>query len=200
LEIGYRGRPLRWLRLDAAAYYQELKRPIEYLQSRMPLIYENGPTRHQTGVELGLMVRPLSTLGAHVSYSLIRTTRADSGAVLHDYPTHLAQIGGEWSKWGGHLTLDFNYVASTELSLMQADSSGIVNNTLHNSAQTLLNLRLGKDILDGAAEVFVAGTNTLAFFRQRQNLVQFPSASADPIGAVILAGIRVRRAAVGGVP
>jgi len=119
---------------------------------------------------------------------------------LRDYPAHLAQIGGEWSKWGGHFTLDFNYVSSTQLSLMQADASGIVNNTLHNSAQTLLNLRAGKDILDGAAELFVSGTNTLAFFRQRSNLAQFPSATADPIGAVILVGIRIRRAAVGGTP
>jgi outer membrane receptor protein involved in Fe transport len=126
-EIGYRGRPLHWLRLDAAAYYQELKRSIEYLQARMPLIYENGPTRHQAGVELGLMLRPLSTLGGHLSYSVIHTTEASSGTVLHDYPTHLAQIGGEWSKWGGHFTLDFNYVSGTELSLMQSDPSGIVN-------------------------------------------------------------------------
>jgi outer membrane receptor protein involved in Fe transport len=199
-EIGYRGRPLHWLRLDAAVYYQELKRSIEYLQARMPLIYENGPTRHQRGVELGIMVRPLSTLGGHLSYSLIRTTQADSGAILRDYPTHLAQVGGEWGKWGGHFTLDFNYVSSTQLSLMQADPSGIVSNTLHNSAQTLLNLRAGKDILDGAAELFVSGTNTLAFFRQRQNLVQFPSTTADPIGAVILVGIRVRRATVGATP
>ena len=200
VELGYRGRPLRWLRLDAAAYYQELKRSIEYLQARMPLIYENGPTRHQTGVELGLMVRPLSTLGGHLSYSLIRATDAGTGTVLHDYPRHLAQVGGELSQWGGHFTLDFNYVSSTELSLMQSDASGIVNNTLHNSAQTLLNLRVGKDILDGAAELFVSGTNTLAFFRQRSNLAQFPSATADPIGAVILVGLRIRRAAVGGTP
>ncbi len=198
-EVGYRGRPLRWLRLDVAAYYQELKHSIEYLQARLPLIYENGPTRHQTGVELGLMVRPLSTLGAHASYSIIRTTEAGSSTVLHDYPTHLAQIGGEWSKWGGHFTLDFNYVSSAEVTLMQADSSSIVGNTLYKPAQTLLNLRVGKDILDGAAEIFMSGTNTLAFFRQRQDLIQFPSAGADPIGAVILAGIRVRRAA-GGTP
>ena len=200
IELGYRGRPLRWLRTDASAYYQELKRSIEYLQARLPLIYENGPTRHQTGVELGLMVRPMSTLGGHLSYSLVRTTEAGSGTVLHDYPRHLAQIGGELSKWGGHFTLDFNYISSTELSLMQADASGIVNNTLHNSAQTLLNLRAGKDILDGAAELFVSGTNTLAFFRQRSSLAQFPSATADPIGAVILVGIRIRRAAGAGAP
>ena len=200
IEIGYRGRPLHWLRLDAAAYYQKLKNSIEYLQARMPLIYENGPTRLQKGVELGLTVRPLSTLGGHLSYSFIRTNQAGRDIVLRDYPAHLAQIGGEWSKWGGHFTLDFNYVSSTQLSLMQADASGIVNNTLHNSAQTLLNLRAGKDILDGAAELFVSGTNTLAFFRQRQSLVQFPSATADPIGAVILVGIRVRRATLGGTP
>jgi hypothetical protein len=110
------------------------------------------------------------------------------------------QIGGEISKWGSHVTLDFNYVSSTAFSLMQSDPSGIVNNSVRNSAQTLLNLRVGKDILDGAAEVFVSGTNTLAFFRERSSLIQFPSATADPIGAVILAGIRLRGAAVGGVP
>jgi iron complex outermembrane receptor protein len=200
LELGYRGRPLRWLRMDAAAYYQELKRSIQFIQAGMPLIYENGPTRKQAGVELGLMVRPLTILGGHLSYSASRTTEAGSGQVLHDYPTHLVQIGGEISKWGSHVTLDFNYVSSTAFSLMQSDPSGIVNNSVRNSAQTLLNLRIGKDILDGAAEIFVSGTNMLAFFRERNSLLQFPSATADPIGAVILAGIRLRGAAVGGVP
>ena len=82
---------------------------------------------------------------------------------------------------------------------MQSDPSGIVKTTLYNSPQALLNLRVGKDILSGAAELFVSGTNTLAFFRQRANLVQFPSATADPIGAVILAGIQIRRG-LGGAP
>jgi hypothetical protein len=146
------------------------------------------------------MVRPLTIMGGHLSYSATRTTEAGSGHVLHDYPTHLVQVGGEISKWGSHLTVNFNYVSSTEFSLMQADPSGIVNNTVRNSAQTLLNLRVGKDILDGAAEIFVSGTNTLAFFRERSGLVQFPSATAAPIGAVILAGIRLRGAAVGWGP
>jgi len=110
------------------------------------------------------------------------------------------QVGGDVSKGGLHFTADFNYVSSTAFSLMQADPSGIVHNSVHNSAQMLLNLRLGKDILDGAAEIFASGTNTLAFFRERADLVQFPSATADPIGAVILLGIRVRGAVVGGTP
>jgi len=200
LELGYRGRPLRWLRVDAAAYYQELKRSIEFLQAGMPLVYENGPTRKQAGVELGLMFRPLTIMGGHLSYSASRSTEDGSGQVLHDYPTHLVQIGGDIGKGGFHFTADFNYVSSTAFSLMQADPSGIVHNSVHNSAQTLLNLRLGKDILDGAAEIFASGTNTLAFFRGRADLVQFPSATADPIGAVILLGIRVRGAVVGGTP
>jgi len=200
LELGYRGRPLRWLRVDAAAYYQELKRSIEFLQAGMPLVYENGPTRKQAGVEFGLMFRPLTIMGGHLSYSASRSTEAGSGDILHDYPTHLVQVGGDVSKGGLHFTADFNYVSSTAFSLMQADPSGIVHNSVHNSAQMLLNLRLGKDILDGAAEIFASGTNTLAFFRERADLVQFPSATADPIGAVILLGIRVRGAVVGGTP
>jgi len=200
LELGYRGRPLRWLRVDVAAYYQELKRSIEFLQAGMPLVYENGPTRKQAGVEFGLMFRPLTIMGGHLSYSASRSTEAGSGDILHDYPTHLVQVGGDVSKGGLHFTADFNYVSSTAFSLMQADPSGIVHNSVHNSAQMLLNLRLGKDILDGAAEIFASGTNTLAFFRERADLVQFPSATADPIGAVILLGIRVRGAVVGGTP
>jgi outer membrane receptor protein involved in Fe transport len=197
-ELGYRGRPWRWLRVDAAVYYQDLKRSIQFLQARMPLIYENGPTRRQAGVELGVMFRPLTTLGGHVSYSATHTTEAGTGQVLHDYPTHLLQVGGEVSKWGGHLTADFNYISGTEFSLMQAEQSGIISNSVRTSAQGILNLRLGKDILDGAAEIFVSGSNTLAFFRARADLIQFPSATADPIGAVILLGLRLHGAAIGG--
>ena len=200
LEVGYRGRPWRWLRVDAAVYYQELKRSIEFLQAGLPLIYENGPPRRQAGFELGLMFRPLTIMGGHFSYSASRSTEVGTGAVLRDYPTHLLQVGGDVGKWGAHLTVDFNYISGTAFSLMQADASGILNNQVRNSALMLLNLRLGKDILDGAAEIFAAGTNLLAFFRERSDLVQFPSATADPIGAVILLGIRVRGAAVGGGP
>lgn len=197
-EVGYRGRPWRWLRVDVAAYYQELKRTIQFLQAGMPLIYENGPARRQAGIELGVMFRPLTILGGHLSYSATRTTEVGTGRALRDFPTHLVQVGGEIAKWGGHLTVDFNYVSSTRFSLMQAMQAGIVDNPVRTSGQALLNIRLGKDILDGAAEIFASGTNTLAFFRERADLVQFPSASADPIGAVLLMGLRVRGAAVGG--
>jgi outer membrane receptor protein involved in Fe transport len=199
-ELGYRGKPRPWVRVDAAAYYQQLKRPIQFLKARIPLMFENGPNTHQMGIELGLKVRPHRVLSGHLSYGLTRTINTDASHSLHDYPTHLVQIGGELNKWGGHLTVDFSYVSNTHLALMQSDPSGIVKNHLYTSAQTLLNLRVGKDIFDGAAEVFASGTNTLAFFRERSSLVQFPSASADPIGAVILAGIRVRRASMGGTP
>jgi outer membrane receptor protein involved in Fe transport len=199
-ELGYRGRPWRWLRADVAIYYQNLRRSIQFLQARMPLVYENGPTRNQAGVEVGVMLRPLTILGAHLSYSATRTTEAGTGHVLHDFPTHLVQVGGEIAKWGGHLTVDLNYISSTQFSLMQAESNGIFDNQVRTSAQALLNLRIGKDILDGAAEIFASGTNMLAFFRERADLVQFPSATADPIGAIVLLGIRVRGAAVGGGP
>jgi len=188
------------VRVDAAVYYQQLKQPIQFLQARIPLMYENGPGTKQMGIELGLKVRPHRILSGHLSYAFTRTSNTDTSNDLHDYPTHLGQIGGELNKWGSHFTLDFSYVSNTHLALMQSDPSGIVKNNLYTSAQTLLNLRVGKDIFEGAAEVFVSGTNTLAFFRERPSLVQFPSASADPIGAILLAGIRVRRASLGGMP
>ena len=89
LELGYRGRPVHWLRLDLTGYYQHLNNLIAFQQAQLPVSYENSPSRTHAGFELGARFRPTTGLSAHAAYSLTRTKDTSPLQSTGDFPTHI---------------------------------------------------------------------------------------------------------------
>lgn len=190
LELGYRGRPVRWLRADLTAYLEQLRNPIGFERTQLPFAYENGSSHTQTGLELGLKARPSTVLGTHLSYAFTQRLSGPDGQA-RVFPTHLLQLGGDVSKRGYRLNLDFSYASTIQTRLLVPTVSGPTAVSGTSANQLLLNARVGKQLLHGSAELFVLGSNLLATVRSRGALVQYPYSAADPIGMVLLVGIAV---------
>jgi hypothetical protein len=196
-EMGYRGRPMRWLRVDLTGYLQQLKNQIGIEREEIPFVYENGEARTHAGVELGLKIRPTASASGRVAYALTRPWNASSDQV-HDFPTHLLQMGGDLRFGDFRFNLDFSYASAISSRLPMLTTSGPVALGGTSSSQLLLNARLARQLLHGNAELFVCGTNLLAPMRSREALTQYPYSAADPIGLVVLTGIALHDSAPGG--
>jgi outer membrane receptor protein involved in Fe transport len=196
-EMGYRGRPMRWLRVDVTGYLQQLKNPIGIEREEVPFVYENGQGRTHAGIELGLKIRPASVVSGRLAYALTRPW-GDASNQVHDFPTHLLQMGGDVRFGDFRFNLDFSYASVIDARLLMLSTGGptVLSNT--SNSQFLLNARLARQLLHGNAELFVCGTNLLAPMRSRDALVQYPYSAADPIGLVVLTGIAVHDTGPGG--
>jgi outer membrane receptor protein involved in Fe transport len=191
-EVGYRGRPIRWLRLDGTGYGQQLLNPVRIMRQQFPLAYENAAPQWQYGVEIGIKVQPVAAIGVHGAYGITRTRSTDTDRPTGDFPTHLAQVGIDANVRKTRFNVDFSYASSIDPLLMQITSVGPIFTRSTSTSQLLLNVRIGKRILDDHVEIFAQGTNLLAPLRSRADLVQYPLGSASPIGLLVLAGVQVR--------
>jgi outer membrane receptor protein involved in Fe transport len=191
-ELGYRGRPIRWLRLDGTIYGQELLDPVRIMRQQVPLAYENAGRQWQSGAEIGIKLQPLATVGVHSAYAFTRTWSTDTDRSTGDFPSHLAQIGIDANIRKARFNIDFAYASTIAPLLMQTTSVGPFFSRPTSNSQLLLNARIGRRILDDHVEIFAQGTNLLAPLRARADLVQYPVGGASPIGFVVLAGVQVR--------
>jgi outer membrane receptor protein involved in Fe transport len=196
-EMGYRGRPLRWLRVDLTGYLQQLKNQIGIEREEVPFVYENGEERTHAGVELGVKIRPTAAASGRLAYALTRPWNGSSSQ-LHDFPTHLLQMGGDFRLGDFRFNLDFNYASAISSRLLMLTTSGPVALTGTSAPQLLLNARLARQLLHGNAELFVCASNLLAPMRSRDALTQYPYSAADPIGLVVLTGIALHDTGPGG--
>lgn len=196
-EIGYRGRPTRWLRADVTAYAQQLKRPIDIERTMVPFVYENGRARTYGGIELGLKVRPSTMASGRLSYALTKPWNASTDAG-RDFPMHLLQAGGDVRVENFRFNLDFNYAStiSPRISTLTTNGPIVLRGSSRN--QFLLGARLARQLLHGNGELFLQASNLLAPLRAREALVQYPYSSVEPIGLVVLVGISISDSAPGG--
>jgi outer membrane receptor protein involved in Fe transport len=198
LELGYRGRPVHWLRLDLTGYYQYLNDLITFRQAQLPVSYENSPSRTYAGFELGAKLHPMTGLSAHAAYSMTRSRDSSTSQSISDFPTHILQLGADASARSLRFNVDFYYASVIHPLLLESSSAGLLWNRPTSNSQLILNARIGKQLFDGAAEIFIQGTNLLATLRSRTDLVQYPLSGGHPIGLTVLMGIQVREPRPGG--
>jgi outer membrane receptor protein involved in Fe transport len=196
-EVGYRGRPMRWLRVDLTGYLQQLKNQIGIEREQIPFVYENGEQRTYAGVELGLKIRPTAVASGRFAYALTQPWNG-SASQVHDFPTHLLQVGSDLHFGDFRFNLDFSYASAISSRLLMLTTSGPTVLSSTGSRQLLLNARLARQLLHGKAELFLCGTNLLAPLRSRDALTQYPYSAADPIGLVVLTGIALHDTEPGG--
>jgi outer membrane receptor protein involved in Fe transport len=196
VELGYRGKPLHWLNVDAVGYYQKLNDEIRLLRPMWPAEWENTSPKDQMGIELGLKLRPARWIGGYLSYGLTRARDTSTGARAPFFPTHLLAVGGDVTLGGFRLGADFNYIGPTRnYGVEMTQQAQLVMANLPVPAQPVLNLRAGYPLPDRRVEIFVMANNTLAPWRGRV----MPTTGAEPSGAIFLAGIRLTDAPVTGV-
>jgi iron complex outermembrane receptor protein len=198
LELGYRGRPVHWLRLDLTGYYQYLDNLIAFQQTQLPMSYENSPSRTHAGFELGARFRPMTQLSAHAAYSLTRTKDTSASQSTGDFPTHILQLGADASARTFRFNVDFYYASAINPLLLESSNAGLVFSRPTSNSQLILNARIGKQLFGGAGELFIQGTNLLAALRSRADLVQYPLSGSHPIGLTVLMGIQVSKPKPGG--
>jgi outer membrane receptor protein involved in Fe transport len=197
-ELGYRGRPTRWLRLDATVFGQELLDPVRIMRQQVPLAYENAARQWQSGAEIGIKLQPVAAVGVHGAYAFTRTWSTDTDRSTGDFPSHLAQVGIDANTRKARFNIDFAYASAIDPLLMQLISVGPLFSRSTSNSQMLLNARIGRRILGDHVEIFAQGTNLLTPFRSRADLVQYPMGGASPIGLLVLAGVQVRESGVWG--
>jgi hypothetical protein len=198
LELGYRGRPIHWLRLDLTGYYQYLDNLIAFQQTQLPMSYENSPSRTHAGFELGARFRPMTQLSAHAAYSLTRAKDTSASQATGDFPTHILQLGADASARTFRFNVDFYYASAINPLLLESSNAGLLFSRPTSNSQLILNTRIGKQLFGGAGELFIQGTNLLAALRSRADLVQYPLSGSHPIGLTVLMGIQVSKPKPGG--
>ena len=198
LELGYRGRPVHWLRLDLTGYYQYLTNLIAFQQAQLPVSYENSPTRTYVGFELGAKFRPMTGLNAHTAYSMTRTRDSSTSQSTGDFPTHVLQVGADASARTFRFNVDFYYASAIHPFLLESSNAGLLWSRPTSNSQLILNARIGKQMFDGAGEIFIQGTNLLTPLRSRADLVQYPLSGGHPIGLTVIVGLKVRELGSGG--
>jgi iron complex outermembrane recepter protein len=195
VELGYRGKPLRWLSVDAVGYYQTLHDSILLARPMFPSEWENTGPRNQMGIELGLKIRPMRWTGGYLSYGVTRARDTSTGASSPFFPTHLLAVGGDVTLGGFRLGADFNYIGRTRDHEVQMTRQGqlmMANSSV--PAQPVLNLRVGYALPERRVELFIMAMNTLAPWLGRVK----PTVDAEPCGGIFLAGIRLTDAPVSG--
>jgi outer membrane receptor protein involved in Fe transport len=191
-ELGYRGRPSRWLRLDATLYAQQLLDPVQIVRQQLPIAYENGARQWQSGTEIGVKIQPSAAVGVHGAYAFTRTRATDTERATGNFPEHLAQLGIDANVRRIRFNMDFSYASTISPLLMQGTPVGRFFVSSTSNSQVLLNARVGKRFFNDHVEVFAQGTNLLAPLRSRADLVQYPVGGASPIGLLVLAGVQIR--------
>lgn len=187
-ELGYRGHPWRWLRIDATAYLQRLQHPISVLRASVPLYYENGPDDWQTGIELGIKTRFRKQLGAYASYAYMHTTRSTPSM---GFPSNIITVGAD-AMWRDYrFDVDFHWYSSFESADLDVSETILKFNYRRSQSEPLLNLRVAQRILNGDAEVFLSARNIISLGHRYDSLAVIPGTWANPIGATFLLGIRI---------
>lgn len=187
VELGYRGKPAAWLRVDATVWAQQLRDIIVTRSTASPVVLENMLDLDQVGVELGAQMK-VGHASGYLSYGLtVGLDDSDEKGV----PTHIVAVGGD-VLLGKRTTFgaDGYFTSAWDATFLAPD--GGVNQVITREApaQTIVNLRLATRVGD-SAEVFVHGMNVLAGLRDVDDLEQYPAPTVHPIGTTAMIGLRV---------
>jgi outer membrane receptor protein involved in Fe transport len=189
-EVGYRGHPWRWLRVDATAYLQQMRGRIDVLRSALPVSSENGPNDWQSGVEVGVNVIPRRGFGGYLSYGHTYSTHNSPG-MYWGFPSEVVSVGanGSWASFT--CNVDFHWFSSFDSVQLDVTDAAVMFNRYRSQPEPALNLRVGERILNGQAEVFLSARNVLAMVRDYNSLTVLPNTWAQPIGATFMLGVRL---------
>jgi hypothetical protein len=188
VELGYRGDLWDRFRLEVVAYEQRLYDVVNvYTFNGLPFVYENGPDIGQVGLETAgtVLVSSHSSIYGHFA---ARRTRQE-GSVMREWPGYILGFGTDNTirrsvRVHGDLSLVLDY--ETSALDVQPGTPLIQSRSIDVPEQIDLNLRVGKLLWDGRAEVFTVGRNLAAFVRDRDDLTQLPP---YPVGATVLVGL-----------
>ena len=187
VELGYRGKPADWLRLDATLWVQQLRDIITTRTTNTPVILENNVDADQLGFELGAQMR-WKPVSGYVSYGLVHhLTNEEERSV----PSHIVALGADLQLGGGAYAGADGYITSSyQATLLEPQGSVNVIVRRQQDAMGILNLRLGRRFSEHV-ELFLHASNVIALFRSVEDLKQYPSVTSHPIGATGILGVRV---------
>jgi outer membrane receptor protein involved in Fe transport len=189
-EIGYRGHPWRWLRIDGTIYLQQLRNRIDFYRASVPIVSENGPTEWQAGLELGIKVRPVSWLSGFASYGYLHNTR-DVPSAAFGFPSHVLSLGFDTTWRDYRVDANFHWFSRFEEGTYNLSGTSVSLDQYRSNVEPMLNLSLARRLADRGAEVFLSARNVLALGRNIDQLAVVPSAQVNPIGATFILGLRL---------
>jgi outer membrane receptor protein involved in Fe transport len=187
LELGYRGKPADALSLDAVVFFQQLRDLVAIRRTQIPVSYENAFDLDQLGLELGARFSVKKRLSGHVSYAFTKTLDDDSDELV---PEHVLSIGAEVKLGETALGADFYYTAPFSPTFVTFLNQRAVEDVERVAPQLNLSARLTHH-LSRRAEIFVYGTNLLATTRDLDDLRQYATDFAYPIGTTVVVGARL---------
>ena len=173
--MGYRGILFDALRVDAVAFFQQIRRVIGDIPLTMvPSYRENLYGYDQVGTEIGLEFFPTRTFSAFLNYTFLYSRDHDRGVLVKEWPMHLYGLGGElrlpWrSRLNAEAYLVFDY-RPTISGLIGLDTPypHFLWRQVQAPDQAFVNLRFGRFFFDDKAELFVMAKNILGFLRDRR--------------------------------
>jgi outer membrane receptor protein involved in Fe transport len=187
VEVGYRGKPFDELRLDAVVFYQQLRDLVAIRRTQIPVSYENAFDLDQLGFELGAQFSVKKRLNGHVSYAITRTLDEDSDELV---PEHLLSIGAAVSLGKTTVGADFYFTSAFNPTFVTFLNQRAVVDVERVAPQTILGARVAHD-LSSSAEAFIYGTNLLALTKDLDDLRQYATDFAYPIGTTVVVGLRL---------
>ena len=194
VEVGYRGRPAWWLRLDATAFVQSVKGIINCYSPTFPYQFENGPETRDAGLELGFQFRPKATLSGYLNYAYLHPLRESADPLRRlAFPRHLFSVGANY-QLGARIRVQGDVHIATAVALTSAiyQNQEIVAMSLRSPVQPIVNLRVGYLLDDSRTELFALVSNGAAMARNPGDLRQFPNPVVNPIGTQLLLGLNLR--------
>jgi outer membrane receptor protein involved in Fe transport len=187
VELGYRGKPAEALSLEAVLFFQQLRDLVAIRRTQIPVSYENAFDLDQLGLELGARFSLKKRLTGHLSYSFTQTLDDDSDELV---PEHVLSLGAEVKLGATSVGADFYYTAPFSPTFVTFLNQRAVEDVERVAPQLNLSARITHHV-SKRAELFVYGTNLLAMQRDLDDLRQYATDFAYPIGTTVVFGARL---------
>jgi hypothetical protein len=153
----------------------------------LPLVVENAPVISQEGLESAATALLSSESSVYAHFTARRTRQ--EGNPMREWPAYILSLGTDnvfrsSVRVHGDASFVFDF-ATSDLETLPGTPLLAVR-YVDVPTQIDVNLRVGKLLWDGRAEVYALGRNLAAFVRDREDLVQMPP---YPVGATLLVGL-----------
>jgi len=192
LELGYSGLLSPKLQVFSNVYAQRIE-DLAGVSTRveLPLQFVNLRDVDMVGTELGgkFAWNQRGHVWAHYAFNYSRD--ADSHKRLRDWPAHLGQVGVDVPLGArDRVASEVSGWASILPDVLSREGDLVVR-PQESRPQVLWNLHLGHSMFEGNGELFLAGRNLLALFRDPDDTRQYVSTHVQPIGASVILGARI---------
>jgi outer membrane receptor protein involved in Fe transport len=198
LEAGYHGLLMSLFRLEAVVFAQRINGLIDSVHENVTPLYQvNSESIEQVGIELGLRYNPSKALSTYLNYCFTYSREQESQEQIKDWPLHIYGLGAEFRlspqdriNLGAYMIFDYQ---PTVMEWSGAETGMPVSfwKKIQAPDQAIINLRFGHFFLEHQAEVYLAVKNLLGFFRDPPGLKMYPQNNMQPIGGMILVGLKV---------